>query len=109
MKMRQRFIDNKYVDFRDVDAIAKGQNKSLRQAFIEMEEGKERMARGNSSLIKDYQKNTQFFHDSNFFADSEASQFPIDAFQSPDFNGTFTIKQSICTRNRFLSYRWWCS
>jgi hypothetical protein len=82
--MRQRFIDNKYVDFRDVDAIAKGQNKSLRQAFIEMEEAKEKMARNQSTLIKDYQKNTQFFHDSKFFADSEASQFPIDAFQILD-------------------------
>jgi hypothetical protein len=82
--MRQRFIDNKYVDFRDVDALAKGQNKSLRQAFIEMEEAKEKMARGNSSLIKDYQKNSQFFHDAKFFADSEAGQFPIDAFQILD-------------------------
>lgn len=82
--MRTRFIDNKYVDFSDVNALAKGQNKTLRQAFIEMEEAKEKMARGQSTLVKDYQKNTQFFHDSKFFADSEAGQFPIDAFQILD-------------------------
>jgi len=79
-----RYIDNKYVDFRDVETIARGQNKSIRQAFIEMEANKEILNRGKSDLIKDYTKNTQFFHDSKFFADSEALQFPIDAFQILD-------------------------
>lgn len=82
--MRQRFIDNNYVNFEDVNSIAKGQNKTLRQAFIEMEQAKEMMARNQSTLVKDYQKNSQFFHDAKFFADSEAGQFPIDAFQILD-------------------------
>ena len=82
--MRQRFIDNNYVNFEDVNTIAKGQNKTLRQAFIDMEQAKEMMARNQSTLVKDYQKNSQFFHDAKFFADSEAGQFPIDAFQILD-------------------------
>lgn len=79
-----RFIDNNYVNFSDVRARAEGQNKTLRQAFVEMEEAKEKLNGRQSTLVKDYQKNTQFFHDSKFFADSEAGQFPIDAFQILD-------------------------
>ena len=53
--MRTRFIDNNYVNFEDVNSIAKGQNKTLRQAFIDMEQAKEMMARNQSTLVKDYQ------------------------------------------------------
>ncbi len=73
-----RFIDTKYVDFNDVKASAKVQNKTIRQAFIEMEAEKEKFSRGTSDLVKDYTKNTQYF------GDSEAGQFPVDAFQVLD-------------------------
>jgi hypothetical protein len=76
--MKMRNIDTKYVNFNDVQASAKVQNKTVRQAFIELEAEKEKFARGNSELIKDYTKNSQFFHD------SEAFQFPVDAFQVLD-------------------------
>lgn len=72
-----RFIDSK-INFAEVNGSAKAQNKSIRQAFIEMEAEKEKFGRGSSDLVKDYTKNTQYFHD------SEAGQFPIDAFQVLD-------------------------
>jgi hypothetical protein len=72
-----RFIDSK-INFAEVSGSAKAQNKSIRQAFIEMEAEKEKFGRGASDLVKDYTKNTQHFHD------SEAGQFPIDAFQVLD-------------------------
>lgn len=72
-----RFID-KNINFADINATAKVQGKSVRQAFIEMEAQKEALGRNNSTLVKDYAKNTQWFHD------SEAGQFPVDAFQILD-------------------------
>lgn len=73
-----RFIDNNYVNYGLLDAQSKVTNKSLRQVFLEQEAQKEEFARGTSKLLKDHATATQYFKD------SEAGQYPIDAFQVLD-------------------------
>lgn len=76
MKM-QRFIDTK-LNFQNIHAAAKASNKTARQVFLEQQEQIERINGRQSTLLKDYARQT------NFFKDGAEGQFPIDAFQILD-------------------------
>jgi hypothetical protein len=77
MKNMQRFIDTK-LNFQDVNSAAKNSNKTPRQVFLERQEQLERMNGIQSTLIKDFARQT------NFFKDGAEGQFPVDAFQILD-------------------------
>lgn len=73
----QRFIDTK-LNFQNIQSAAKASNKTARQVFLEQQEQIERMNGKQSTLLKDYARQT------NFFKDGAEGQFPIDAFQILD-------------------------
>ena len=73
----QRFIDTK-LSFQDINSVAKNSNKTARQVFLERQEQLERMNGIQSTLLKDYARQT------NYFKDGAEGQFPVDAFQILD-------------------------
>lgn len=73
----QRFIDMK-LNFQDINSVAKSSNKTARQVFLERQEQLERMNGIQSTLLKDYARQT------NYFKDGAEGQFPVDAFQILD-------------------------
>ena len=72
--------------FSDLDSLAKGQGKSVRQVYKESQAALEASMRGGTSDILDsYTKDTQYFHDSAFFKDAgPTGMYPVDAFQVLD-------------------------
>lgn len=73
----QRFIDTK-LNFQDLNAVAKSSNKTTRQVFLEQQEQIEKLNGIQSTLLRDYARQTQFLKD------GAEGQFPVDAFQILD-------------------------
>lgn len=66
------------LNFQDINSVAKSSNKTARQVFLERQEQLERMNGIQSTLLKDYARQT------NYFKDGAEGQFPVDAFQILD-------------------------
>lgn len=66
------------LNFQDINSVAKSSNKTARQVFLERQEQLERMNGVQSTLLKDYARQT------NYFKDGAEGQFPVDAFQILD-------------------------